>query len=77
MLNINTKEKLRNLLNDDAKTAAFAETIIEMFQTDDETFEDIGKGIIYALLNNDADALLNAVCGWSADSILRFIVGDK
>ena len=77
MLNINTKEKLRNLLNDEAKTSAFAEKIIEMIGTDDESFEDIGEGIIRALLDDSADDLLIAICGWSAESILGFIKGDK
>lgn len=77
MLDAITKEKLKDLLDDGEKTALFAEKIMEMICTDDESFEDIGEGIIHALLNDNADDLLISICGWSAKSIIEFIGGSN
>jgi len=70
-MNKQTKEQLRAVLEDEEKTAAFAQKILETIDTDDESYEDIGNSVIYALLNNDAEGLLIALCGWSAESLLN------
>ncbi len=75
-MNEQTKEQLRAVLEDEEKTAAFAQKILETIDTDDESYEDIGNSVIYALLNNDADGLLIALCGWSAESLLNLIETD-
>ena len=75
-MNKQTKEQLRAVLEDEEKTAAFAQKILEMIDTDDESYEDIGNSVIHALLNNDADGLLIALCGWSAESLLNLIETD-
>ena len=75
-MNEHTKEQLRAVLKDEEKTAAFAQKILETIDTDDESYEDIGNSVIHALLNNDADGLLIALCGWSADSLLNLMETD-
>ena len=75
-MNEQTKEQLRAVLEDEEKTAAFAQKILETIDTDDESSEDIGKSVIHALLNNDADGLLIALCGWSAESLLNLMETD-
>ena len=75
-MNEHTKEQLRAVLEDEEKTAAFAEKILETTDTDDESYEDIGNSVIHALLNNDADGLLIALCGWSAESLLNLMETD-
>ena len=75
-MNEQTKEQLRAVLEDEEKTAAFAQKILETIDTDDESYEDIGNSVIHALLNNDADGLLIALCGWSAESLLNLMETD-
>ena len=75
-MNKQTKEQLRAVLEDEEKTAAFAQKILETIDTDDESYEDIGNSVIHALLNNDADGLLIALFGWSAESLLNLMETD-
>ena len=75
-MNEQTKEQLRAVLEDEEKTAAFSQKILETIDTDDESYEDIGNSVIHALLNNDADGLLIALCGWSAESLLNLMETD-
>ena len=75
-MNEQTKEQLRAVLEDEEKTAAFAQKILETIDTDDESYEDIGNSVIHALLNNDADGFLIALCGWSAESLLNLMETD-
>ena len=75
-MNEQTKEQLRAVLEDEEKTTAFAQKILETIDTDGESYEDIGNSVIHALLNNDADGLLIALCGWSAESLLNLIETD-
>ena len=46
-MNKQTKEQLRAVLEDEEKTAAFAQKILETIDTDDESYEDIGNSVIY------------------------------
>lgn len=75
-MNEHTKEQLRAVLEDEEKTAAFAQKILETIDMDDESYEDIGNSVIHALLNNDADGLLIALCGWSVESLLNLMETD-
>ena len=75
-MNEHTKEQLRDVLEDEEKTAAFAKKILETTDTDDESYEDIGNSVIHALLNNDADGFLIALCGWSVESLLNLMETD-
>ena len=75
-MNEHTKEQLRAVLEDEEKTAAFAKKILETTDTDDESYEDIGNSVIHAMLKNDADGLLIALCGWSAESLLNLMETD-
>ena len=75
-MNERIKEQLTLMLEDEEKTAAFAQKILETIDTDDESYEDIGNSVIHALLKNDAESLLIALCGWSAESLLNLIETD-
>jgi hypothetical protein len=75
-MNEQTKGQLRAVLEDEEKTAAFAKKILETTDTDDESYEDIGNSVLHALLNNDAEGLLIALCGWSAESLLNLMETD-
>lgn len=75
-MNEQTKEQLGAVLEDEEKTAAFAQKILETIDTDDESYEDIGNSVIHALLKNDAEGLLIALCGWSAESLLNLMETD-
>lgn len=75
-MNEQIKEQLRAVLEDEEKTAAFTQKILETIDTDDESYEDIGNSVIHALLKNDAEGLLIALCGWSAESLLNLMETD-
>ena len=75
-MNEQTKEQLRAVLKDEEKTAAFSQKILETIDTDDESYEDIGNSVIHTLLKNDAEGLLIALCGWSAESLLNLMETD-
>ena len=72
----NIKEQLTLILEDEEKTAAFTQKILETIDTNDESYEDIGNSVIRALLKNDAEGLLIALCGWSAESLLNLMETD-
>lgn len=53
----------------DERLVAFYESIHDAIVTDDECWQDKGGDVIEALVNNDARAMLIALCGWSAESL--------
>lgn len=75
-MNEQIQEQLRTVLEDEEKTAALAQKILETIDTDDESYEDIGNSVIHALLKNDAEGLLIALCGWSAEALLNLMETD-
>ena len=48
----------------------FATEIFESISSDDESYSDIGRAILRAVLKDDADAVLTAICGWSTKTLL-------
>lgn len=50
--------------------AAFAETIKQEIASDEDTYESIGYNLLKALLTDDADDILVALCGWYIDTLL-------
>ena len=50
--------------------AAFAETIKQEIASDEDTYESIGYNLLKALLTDDADDILVALCGWYVDTLL-------
>lgn len=75
-MNENIKEGLTLMLEEEEKTATFTQKILEMINADDESYEDIGNSVIHALLNNDTEGLLIALCGWSVESLLNQMETD-
>lgn len=55
----------------DERVVAFYESIHEAIVTDDEYWLNKGRDVIEALVNNDARAMLIALCGWSAESLAK------
>lgn len=50
--------------------AAFAETIKQEIASDEDTYESIGYNLLKALLTDNADDILVALCGWYVDTLL-------
>lgn len=54
-----------------ARAEAFVEALMSAINSDDEPWGKKGYYITKALLDNDANALLVALCGWSGESIAK------
>ena len=68
------KEKLLKLLEDDQALCRFTEVLLQQIDNDDEPWEDKGRQILLAALNDDkADELFIALCGYSLKSLLDMI----
>ena len=72
-----TKEKLQSILDCDEKAEQLTEEILDMIHSNDESLDDIGRSVVHAILNNDAEDLLLTLCGWSIDTIIESFVGGK
>lgn len=55
----------------ESRTEAFVEALMSEVESDSEPWDKKGYFIAKALLNNDANALLVALCGWSAESLAK------
>lgn len=68
------KEKLLKLLDDDQALCRFTELLLQQIDNDDEPWDDKGRQILLAALNDDkADELFIALCGYSLKSLLDMI----
>ena len=68
------KEKLLKLLEDDQALCRFTELLLQQIDNDDEPWDDKGRQILLAALNDDkADELFIALCGYSLKSLLDMI----
>ena len=72
-----TKEKLESILDFDEKAEQLTEEILGMIHSNDESLDDIGRSVVHAILNNDAEDLLLTLCGWSIDTIVESFAGGK
>ncbi len=72
-----TKEKLQSILDCDEKAEQLTEVILEMIRSNDESLDDIGRSVVFAIINNDAEDLLLTLCGWSIDTIIESFAGRK
>lgn len=72
-MNSDTKKRLQEILESEESCENFAKQIGESIFTQDEEPERAGLWIIKALLENDADALLEAICGWKAEYVINFM----
>jgi len=68
-----TRKRLSKVVADDALAKKLAETFIDEIENDDETLEKVGYHMAQAILENNAEALLIAVCGWSSKSLLNIM----
>lgn len=68
------KDKILKLLDDDQALCRFTEVLLQQIDNDDEPWEDKGRQILLAALNDDkADELFIALCGYSLKSLLDMI----
>jgi len=68
------KDKILKLLDDDQALCRFTEVLLQQIDNDDEPWEDKGRQILLAVLNDDkADELFIALCGYSLKSLLDMI----
>ena len=72
-----TKEKLQSILDCDEKAEQLTEEILGMIHSNDESLDDIGRSVVFAIINNDAEDLLLTLCGWSIDTIIESFAGGK
>ena len=70
------KDRIVDILNSEESEEIcerFATEVFESISSDDEAYSDIGRAILRAILKDDADAVLTAICGWSTKTILAKI----
>lgn len=66
------RRKLEAIVADTEAAERFYDAFYEQFITDEEPPEKKGHYMAKALLANNAEDFLLAICGWSAESLLRF-----
>lgn len=64
------EDSLDEILADTDKCEIFGSIVIDEFNNDDEAPRKTGFNLIQAYQNEDCDAILIALCGWSMDSLL-------
>ncbi len=66
------KERIENILNDEAQLERFVEVLVDEINNDDEAYNKKGKQLLDLCLTDDhADDFLIAICGWNVDSLLE------
>lgn len=68
-----TRKRLGKVIPDDELAKKLAETFIDEIKNDDEILEKVGYHMAQAILENNAEALLIAICGWSSKSLLNIM----
>lgn len=58
-------------VDSDERVIAFYESIFDAITTDTEDWSAKGRDIMVALMENNATALLIALCGWGAESLAK------
>ncbi len=66
-----TKTKLETVMNDSEKAEAFADALCHEMLTDDERRDKMGHCMAKAIVENNVEDLLIAICGWSSTSLLN------
>lgn len=64
------KQRLAEIMRDDEKCATLALEVLEQIHSDSESLEDIGRALLKARIDNNADDTLCALCGWTLDTLL-------
>ena len=63
--------QILNADNADEKCEHFAKSFFDSIETDDEPRSRCGRHMLKAILENSLDDFLIAVCGWSAESLMK------
>lgn len=66
-----TRERLKAVMADPKKAEAFAQAFFNELASDDESPSDCGFHMAKAILDNNIEAFLVAVVGWSSKSLLN------
>ena len=65
------KERIENILNDEAQLERFVEVLVDEINNDDEAYDKKGRQLLDLCLTDEhADDFFIAVCGWSVDSLI-------
>ncbi len=73
--NQETIERLQKVIKNPEKAAAFANAFYNQVINDDEKPEKMGFYMARAILNNNLEEFLIAVCGWTSKSLLDIAEG--
>ena len=66
------KERIENILNDEAQLERFVEVLVDEINNDDEAYDKKGRHLLDLCMTDEhADDFFIAVCGWSVDSLLE------
>ena len=72
------KERIENILNDEAQLERFVEVLVDEINNDDEAYDKKGRQLLDLCLTDEhADDFFIAVCGWSVDSLLEKLSQSK
>lgn len=66
-----TRKRLNAVIADTEKAEAFAKAFFAEIASDEESYDDVGAQMAKAILQNNIEALLVAVSGWSSKSLLN------
>ena len=65
------RERIENILNDEAQLERFVEVLVDEINDDDEAYDKKGRQLLDLCLTDEhADDFFIAVCGWSVDSLI-------
>ena len=65
------KERIENILNDEAQLERFVEVLVDEINNDDEAYDKKARQLLDLCLTDEhADDFFIAVCGWSVDSLI-------
>lgn len=67
---------LKEIMETPETCEKLAQTLFDHLSTDDESLDKIGFHLCKALLEQDAEAVLIAICGWSSDSLISLMTGN-
>ena len=66
------KERIENILNDEAQLERFVEVLVDEINDDDEAYDKKGRQLMDLCLTDEhADEFFIAICGWSVDSLIE------
>ena len=66
------RERIENILNDEAQLERFVEVLVDEINNDDEAYDKKGRQLLDLCMTDEhADDFFIAVCGWSVDSLLE------